>query len=113
MPVTLSERAVKEVKRVLDDQKMAIETHQLRVAVGGGGCSGFSYKLEFEKREDGDALNDITADVDGLSVVVDQKSHMFLDGTEVDYHEGLEARGFTFTNPNATKSCGCGASFAC
>ena len=92
---------------------MGIEEHQLRVAVAGGGCSGFSYKLEFEKKEDGDALNDIVADIEGLRVVVDQKSHLFLDGTEVDYHEGLEARGFTFNNPNATKSCGCGQSFAC
>ena len=113
MAVTLSERAVKEVKRVLEDQKMNIEDHQLRVAVAGGGCSGFSYKLEFEKRENGDALNDIMADIDGLRVVVDQKSNLFLDGTEVDYHEGLEARGFAFKNPNATKSCGCGQSFAC
>ena len=113
MAVSLSERAVKEVKRVLEDQKMGIEEHQLRVAVAGGGCSGFSYKLEFEKKEDGDALNDIVADIEGLRVVVDQKSHLFLDGTEVDYHEGLEARGFTFNNPNATKSCGCGQSFAC
>lgn len=113
MAVTLSERAVKEVKRVLDDQKMNVDGHQLRVAVAGGGCSGFSYKLEFEKREDGDALNDIVADIEGLRVVVDQKSHLFLDGTEVDYHEGLEARGFTFKNPNATRSCGCGQSFSC
>jgi len=113
MSVTLSERAVKEVKRVLEDQKMPIEDHQLRVAVAGGGCSGFSYKLEFEKKENGDALNDIAAEIDGLTVVVDQKSHVFLDGTEVDYHEGLEARGFAFKNPNATKSCGCGSSFSC
>ena len=113
MAVTLSERAVKEVKRVLDDQKMGIDEHQLRVAVAGGGCSGFSYKLEFEKRADGDPLNDLVAEIDGLQVVVDQKSNVFLDGTEVDYHEGLEARGFTFSNPNATKSCGCGSSFSC
>lgn len=113
MAVKLSERAVKEVKRVLDDQKMAIEEHQLRVAVGGGGCAGFSYKLEFQKKTDADPLNDLVTEIDGLQVVVDQKSNLLLDGTEVDYHEGLDARGFTFNNPLATKGCGCGQSFAC
>lgn len=113
MAVTLSEKAVKEVKRVLEEQNMPIEEHQLRVGVAGGGCSGFSYKLEFEKKEETDALNDIVAEVEDLTVVVDQKSHVFLEGTEVDFQDGLEARGFSFNNPQATKGCGCGQSFSC
>lgn len=112
MAVKLTERAILEVKRVLDDQKMSLENHRLRVGIVGGGCSGFSYKLEFEKKEDSDALNDLLMEVDGLEVVVDRKSDLYIDGAEVDFHEGLDARGFVFNNPNAKTGCGCGQSFA-
>jgi iron-sulfur cluster assembly protein len=81
----------------------------LRVGVAGGGCSGFSYALGFDQSFDEKA--DAKYDCHGVTMVVDKKSALYLDGTTVDFYEGLDKRGFTFTNPNATKTCGCGSSF--
>jgi iron-sulfur cluster assembly protein len=108
MSVSLTERAAQEVKKIMDDQKMAPET-LLRVGVVGGGCSGFQYSLGFDQSYD--AKMDSKFDCHGVSLVVDKKSALYLDGTKVDFYEGLEKRGFTFENPNAVKSCGCGSSF--
>jgi len=108
MAVTLSEKAASEVKRIMDDQKIDPGT-VLRVGVAGGGCSGFQYSLGFDKNFD-DKL-DSKYDYHGVTVVVDKKSALYLDGTTVDFYDGLEKRGFTFENPNAVKSCGCGSSF--
>ncbi len=108
MAVQLSERAAQEVKKIIDEQKMEPET-VLRVGVTGGGCSGFSYALGFDKTYDTKA--DSKYDCHGVTLVVDRKSALLLDGTTIDFYEGLEKRGFTFENPNVTKSCGCGSSF--
>ena len=108
MSVTLTENAAKEVQRILTDQKMEDGT-MLRVGVTGGGCSGFSYALGFTT--DSDEKLDHAYDMHGVKLVVDKKSALFLDGTTVDFYEGVEKRGFTFENPNAVKSCGCGSSF--
>jgi iron-sulfur cluster assembly protein len=108
MAVILTERAAQEVKKVLEEQKAA-EGTLLRVRVVGGGCSGFSYDLRFDTTFD-DKM-DSKYEHHGVAVVVDKKSALYLDGTTVDYYEGLEKRGFTFENPNAVKSCGCGSSF--
>ena len=108
MAVSLTERAAKEVKKIIEDQKMDTTT-LLRVGVAGGGCSGFQYSLGFDQKYDEKA--DSKYDCHGVSLVVDKKSALYLDGTTVDFYEGLEKRGFTFDNPNATKSCGCGSSF--
>lgn len=108
MGVTLTEKAASEVKRIMADQKIETET-VLRVGVTGGGCSGFSYALGFDKHFDEKA--DARYDCHGVPVVVDKKSALYLDGTTIDFYEGLEARGFKFDNPNAVKSCGCGSSF--
>jgi len=108
MAITLTERAAKEVKKVLEEQKQSHQT-MLRVGVVGGGCSGFSYDLKFDDKYD-EKLDSKTVQHD-VTVVVDKKSALYLDGTTVDYYEGLEKRGFTFDNPNAVKSCGCGSSF--
>ena len=108
MAVKLSEKAASEVKKIMQDQKLEDGTH-LRVGVVGGGCSGFSYKLEFDKSFDETA--DSKYDYHGVTLVVDKKSALYLDGTTVDFYDGLEKRGFTFDNPNAVKSCGCGSSF--
>lgn len=107
--VIVTEKAAREVKRVLTDNKMA-ESTVLRIAVAGGGCSGFSYKLGFDTAYD--AAKDHVSDQHGLKVVVDKKSDLYLDGTTVDYQDGLDRRGFEFNNPNVTKSCGCGSSFS-
>jgi iron-sulfur cluster assembly protein len=96
MSVMLTEKAAHEVKKIIADQKLDTAT-VLRIGVAGGGCSGFQYSLGF--------------DTHGVAVVVDKKSDLFLDGTTLDFHEGIDKRGFTFNNPNAKKSCGCGSSF--
>ncbi len=108
MSILLTERAATEVKRIMDDQKME-EGTVLRVGVRGGGCSGFSYALGFDNTYDDKA--DTKYECHGVDVIVDRKSALYLDGTTVDFYEGLEKRGFTFENPNAVKSCGCGSSF--
>ena len=109
MGITLTERAASEVKKVLTEQKQSPDTMMLRVGVVGGGCSGFSYDLKFDDSFD-EKLDSKSVQHD-VTVVVDKKSALYLDGTTVDYYEGLEKRGFTFDNPNAVKSCGCGSSF--
>jgi iron-sulfur cluster assembly protein len=108
MGVKLTEKAAKEVQRIMQEQKFENDT-LLRVGVTGGGCSGFSYSLGFDKNYD--AKVDARTEQHGVTMVVDRKSDLFLDGTTVDFYEGLEKRGFTFDNPNAVKSCGCGSSF--
>ncbi len=108
MAVSLTEKAAGEVKRIIEDQKFE-ESIVLRVGVTGGGCSGFSYALNFDKEYDEKA--DSRFDCHGVAVVVDRKSALYLDGTTVDFHDGIDKRGFTFNNPNAVKSCGCGSSF--
>ena len=110
--IKLTERAAQEVKRVLEEQNMKPEEHSLRVAVAGGGCSGFSYALNFEPKDDTDPLNDEQFEIEGVQIRVDRKSAMFLEGTEIDFHEDLNKRGFKFNNPNATGGCGCGQSFS-
>jgi iron-sulfur cluster assembly protein len=108
MAIVLTEKAANEVKRIMADQKIEAET-VLRVGVTGGGCSGFSYALGFDKNFDDKA--DSKFEYHGVPVVVDKKSALYLDGTTIDFYDGLEARGFKFDNPNAVKSCGCGSSF--
>jgi iron-sulfur cluster assembly protein len=108
MSVTLSERAASEVKKIMADQKMGPE-QMLRVGVTGGGCSGFTYALGFDDKYD--EKIDSRREYHGVTVVVDKKSDLYLDGTTVDFYEDISRRGFTFDNPNAVKSCGCGSSF--
>jgi iron-sulfur cluster assembly protein len=109
MSLMLSEKAANEVKKIITEQKLP-EATVLRVGITGGGCSGFSYSLGFDSAMDAD--NDMKFDCHGVTVVVDKKSELYLDGTTVDFFDGLEKRGFTFDNPNAVKSCGCGSSFS-
>ncbi len=108
MPVVLTEKAAKEVKKIIDEQKLP-ETVVLRMGVQGGGCSGFQYALGFDN--EASAEQDEISEAHGVKIAVDKRSALYLNGTEVDFYEGLEKRGFTFNNPNATKSCGCGTSF--
>ena len=106
--ILLTERAVKEIRRIVQEQKLPDGT-ALRVGVKGGGCSGFSYSLGFD---DTVHENDQVLETHGMRVVCDPKSFLYLNGTEVDFEESLMGRGFKFGNPNATKSCGCGESFS-
>ncbi|MDA1264922.1 MAG: iron-sulfur cluster assembly accessory protein [Planctomycetota bacterium] len=108
MAVSLSDRAVSEVRRIIDEQNLPDGTG-LRVGVKGGGCSGFSYTLGFDDQR---KPTDQIVEVDGVIVFCDPKSFLYLNGTVVDFEESLMGRGFKFTNPNAAKSCGCGESFS-
>ena len=109
MAVMLTEKAASEVKRTMSEFNCEDGT-VLRIAVLGGGCSGFEYGLNFDTSFDAGA--DSKSEQHGVTVVVDKKSAMFLEGTELAFHDGLDKRGFTFNNPNVVKSCGCGKSFS-
>lgn len=113
MSIQLTDRAIVEVKKVMEEQNMSLENYSLRVGVQGGGCSGFSYTLGFEEKSESDVLNDNTYIFGDIVAKVDRKSELYLDGTEIDFVEDLNKRGFAFNNPNSTKSCGCGSSFSC
>ncbi|PQO25507.1 iron-sulfur cluster assembly accessory protein [Blastopirellula marina] len=108
MAVVITEKAAGEVKRILEDQKYE-EGTKLRIGITAGGCSGFSYSLTLEKEYDEE--KDSKYDYHGVEVVVDKKHALYLDGTTVDFYDGIDRRGFAFNNPNATRSCGCGSSF--
>ena len=105
-PIILSDRAAEKIKELVAEQPNGSE-QALRVAVRGGGCSGFQYALAFDapKQED----HRFTAK--GVSVVVDKTSMQFVFGSEVDYVDGLQGAGFTVNNPNVVAACGCGSSF--
>jgi iron-sulfur cluster assembly protein len=105
-PIVLSGRAADEVRTIMQTKQIP-EGFGLRVGVRGGGCSGMSYILGFDKKRE----HDLTFDVDGITLYVDKRHGLYLMGTMVDYHDGLDARGFTFENPNAASTCGCGSSF--
>ena len=103
--ITLSDKAVAKIGELLAGQE---ENDQaLRVAVRGGGCSGFQYALAFDKAKSDDHV----FTVEGVSVVVDKVSMQFVFGSEVDYVEGLQGAGFQVNNPNVVAACGCGSSF--
>lgn len=105
--VDLTEAAVKEVKRRLQDAEM--KGHYLRVGVQGGGCSGLMYQLAFDDQV---GQFDKVFDVKGVPVVIDLKSGLYLRGVTIDYVSAMVGGGFKFSNPNASKSCGCGTSFS-
>lgn len=90
-------------------ENLAPEDTYLRVAVKGGGCSGLSYDLEFTNDKQ---VGDVEVEKDGIRVLVDLKSQVYLAGTTLDFSSGLNGRGFVFVNPNATGTCGCGESFS-
>lgn len=104
--VSATPAAVAELKRLLGNEPDAVTG--VRMAVKGGGCSGLSYVLEFDKVRDGDN----TVMIDGVEVYMDRKSTIYLKGIELDFKEGLKGKGFVFQNPNATSTCGCGESFS-
>ena len=105
-PVTLTEEAREEVKRLLTEGKNMGQG--LRLGVAGGGCSGLVYNVEFDSKKEGD----IVIPQDGFEVFLDRKSIIYLRGIVLDFQKGLSGRGFQFNNPNASNTCGCGESFA-
>ncbi|TAH34506.1 MAG: iron-sulfur cluster assembly accessory protein [Planctomycetota bacterium] len=107
-PIRVSAPAAQEIKRLIVEHKLP-ETAGVRVGVRGGGCSGFSYALNFDYDA---AEGDVVFNQDGVRVFCDPKSYMFLKGATLEYSEGLQGKGFHFVNPNAKGSCGCGESFS-
>lgn len=107
-PIQLTPTAVEMVK-VTRQQEGMDETYGLRVAVRGGGCSGFEYALDFEQEP---RENDTILEFEGLKVFIDSVSSRYLDGTQVDYVKGIMGSGFKFHNPKAVGTCGCGSSFS-
>ncbi|MBV9986787.1 MAG: iron-sulfur cluster assembly accessory protein [Chitinophagaceae bacterium] len=106
-PGTLTESAISELKRLMGEEGFDT-TQQLRVGVKGGGCSGMSYVLGFDQPQD----DDERFDIGGIPCIMNKGHGLYLYGMEIDWQGGLNSRGFTFSNPNASKTCGCGSSFA-
>ncbi|MEL6389955.1 MAG: iron-sulfur cluster assembly accessory protein [Bacteroidota bacterium] len=106
-PIKISSSAMRQLQRIKEEQGLTAD-HGLRVGVKGGGCAGFSYVLGFDVQKDKDQLYE----ADGLTILMEKAHGIYLIGMEIDWHEGLNNRGFVFNNPNATESCGCGESFS-
>jgi iron-sulfur cluster assembly protein len=110
MAILLSETAAREIKKIIVDQGLPAEQTRLRVGVKGGGCSGFSYMLDLTEEPASEMDEELESQ--GVKIVVDMKSHLYLNGTEIDFKDEVMGRGFVFKNPNATSTCGCGSSFS-
>lgn len=113
--ITVTEKAAAEVKRIIDEQRQASvlgpeERVYLRLSVKGGGCSGFQNKLDLDPQYN--PKSDELWEDNGVGVVVDRKSLLYLGGAQVDFHNEINRRGFSITNPNAKTTCGCGSSFS-
>ncbi|RYZ23140.1 MAG: iron-sulfur cluster assembly accessory protein [Chitinophagaceae bacterium] len=106
-PVTFTASAAEEIRRLMDEPNFD-GSKELRIGVKGGGCSGMSYILEFDKRTD----SDVSYETEGVRFIMDRSHELYLFGVKVDWQNGLNNRGFSFINPNASTTCGCGSSFA-
>jgi len=106
-PVTLTDGAKKEIRKLIQQQELG-KDYGLRLGVEGGGCAGMNYILGFDQQKEGDQEYSI----DGIKVFMHKAHGLYLAGMQVDFQDGLNARGFTFSNPNASSTCGCGTSFA-
>ena len=108
--ITVSQKALEHIIELMMESGITPDSHHLRVGVKGGGCSGLSYVMDFDTTIES---TDETVKIDGgLKVVIDRKSVLYLYGTELDYSDGLNGKGFQWGNPNASRTCGCGESFA-
>ncbi len=107
IPVTLTATAIAEIKRLMGEASFDA-TQQLRIGVKGGGCSGMTYVLGFDAKTE----KDDSFEIEGISCIMEKSHGIYLMGMQVDWQGGLNSRGFTFNNPNASKTCGCGTSFA-
>jgi iron-sulfur cluster assembly protein len=107
--VTVSEKALNHLLEIMVNEGLTSDTHHLRVGVKGGGCSGLSYVMDFDDTVE---ATDEVIDLGPIKVIVDKKSVLYLFGTELDFSDGLNGKGFHWINPNASRTCGCGESFA-
>ena len=110
MSITISERAANRIQQIREEKNVD-ENAPLRVGVVSGGCSGLTYDLDFDnEKQVGE--QDKQFEINGIKMIVDMRSFLYLAGTELDYTDGLEGQGFHFHNPNASRTCSCGESFA-
>jgi iron-sulfur cluster assembly protein len=107
--VTVTERAKNQIMVLMEKEGIIPETHSLRVGVTGGGCSGLSYQMKFDDKIDS---TDTVIDLESVKICINKLSLLYLVGTELDYEDGLNGKGFEWRNPNATRTCGCGESFS-
>ena len=106
-PIKFTQSAIDEVKRLMNEEGFDA-SQKLRVGVKGGGCSGMTYVLGFDAQLEDDEVHE----ANGLEFIMNKSHGLYLFGMQIDWQDGLNSRGFTFTNPNASKTCGCGTSFA-
>jgi iron-sulfur cluster assembly protein len=108
--ISINEEALNHLKEITNQEGIDVKTHYLRVGVKGGGCSGLSYVMDFDdEKTDNDEIFETSSDI---KVIIDKKFLLYLAGTELQYSGGLNGKGFHWVNPNASRECGCGESFA-
>lgn len=105
--ITMTERAIQQAKTIMTNQQK--ENYGLRLGISGGGCSGLSYKMDFEEKP---GENDRVVELEGLKLFIDPQAYLYLNNMQIDYHSDMMSSGFTFQNPNAKTTCGCGTSFS-
>lgn len=111
MSISISDRAAQRINEIRNEQHLSDDV-KLRVGVVSGGCSGLTYELDFDSNPPDDSKKDQLFEDNGIKLIVDMRSFLYLSGTQLDYTEGLEGEGFHFHNPNATRTCSCGESFS-
>lgn len=108
--VTLQPKALEHIIQLMMEGGLTPDTHNLRVGIKGGGCSGLSYTMDFDDKIE--PTDEVVEAEGGLKVVIDRKSLLYLYGTQLTYSDGLNGKGFAWENPNASRTCGCGESFS-
>jgi len=111
MSITISDRAAQRINEIREEKHLPDDS-KLRVGVVSGGCSGLTYELDFDDNDPEESDNDQLFEDNGIKLIVDMRSFLYLSGTELDYTEGLQGEGFHFQNPNASRTCSCGESFS-
>lgn len=106
--ITVTDKAIDHIKTIFNAEGKSFEDQGLRLGVIGGGCSGLSYNIDFSEQKD----NDTVLKYDDVKIFIDPKSSIYLSGVQLDFKDGLNGKGFVFSNPNATNTCGCGESFS-
>ncbi len=109
--INITDKALERIHEIRRDEG-AGEESVLRIGVVGGGCSGLSYKLDFDRKGTSGDSKDQEFEINGIKVVIDMRSFLYLAGTQLDYSDGLQGKGFHFSNPNASRTCSCGESFS-
>ena len=107
--VSVTERAIQQLVGLMENEGITSGTHNLRVGVVGGGCSGLSYQMKFDDKIE---PTDTVIELESIKVCINKLSLLYLAGTELDYQDGLNGKGFEWRNPNANRTCGCGESFS-